>query len=319
MRTQRAEILRAADELRAHNWTIEVVETARGGDAIHLAREAAAQRLDALIAVGGDGTLNEVANGLVDAQTALGTLPSGTANVWAREMGLPIGDAVAAARRLADADICAIDVGEVRALAVPPSFARKIRRRLTKDERAGAPRFAPRVFVLWCGVGFDAAITRQVEPQREIKRRLGALAFILVGLREAWSYRGKRATLVIGNKRLRRRVFLALASNAQLYGGIVRIAPNATVDDGLLDFVVFKGTGIWTTVWHLAKVFFGRHLGDPQVEAFALPSVQVIAKGLPVHVDAEPIGTSPVEIRVRPRALRVLVPKTANRNLFTHA
>ncbi|HEX7592906.1 MAG TPA: diacylglycerol kinase family protein [Anaerolineae bacterium] len=290
---ERADIQRAIAVLVAHGWSIDLVETARVGDATRWARRAAEEKLDALIAVGGDGTVNEVANGLVDSATALGVLPSGTANVWAKEMGLPLGDWVTAAQRLAEADVRAIDVGEVR-----------------------GPTIEPRVFVLWCGVGLDAAITREVEPQRDMKRRFGTLTFWLVGIRTAWNYRGKRATLVLGETRLRRRVMLALAANAQLYGGIVRIAPNARVDDGQLDFVIFRGTGFWLTAWHLLGVFVGAHVRDPLVEIFRVPTIGVDGRNLPVHVDGEPIGNTPIEIRVRPRALRVLVPKTANQNLF---
>ena len=293
MRGAHAEIQRALVVLRERGWSIDVVKTTRAGDATRLARAAAEEKLDAVIAVGGDGTVNEAANGLVDTTTALGVLPSGTANVWAKEMGLPLGDVVTAARRLADADVRAIDVGEV-----------------------SGPTIAPRVFVLWSGVGLDALITSDIEPQREMKRRLGALMFWLVGIRDAWSYRGKRATLIAGDQRLSRRVILALAANAQLYGGIVRIAPDARIDDGLLDFVVFKGTGFWATAWHLMRVFFGAHVRDPQVEIYRVPFVSVSGKNLRVHVDAEPLGLAPVEIRVRPRALRVLVPKTANTSLF---
>lgn len=293
MRTAREQIHLAMDELRGRGWSLDLIETTQSGDAERLAREAAAEEIDALIAVGGDGAVNEVANGLVGSATALGVLPLGTANVWAKEMGLPLGDLATAAQRLAEADIRKVDVGEVR-----------------------GPRIAPRVFVLWCGVGLDAAITQDVEPQREMKRRLGALLFWLVGIRDAWSYRGKRATLHLAEKRVRKRVILALAANAQLYGGIVRIAPNAYVDDGLLNLVVFKGTGFGMTALHLVRVFLGLHLRDPQVETYALPWVRVEGKNLPVHVDGEPIGFAPVEIRVRPLALRVLVPETANQNLF---
>jgi YegS/Rv2252/BmrU family lipid kinase len=293
MRDESAQVHRAVEVLRQRRWSVEIVQTTRAGDAMRFARDAAAEKLDVLIAVGGDGTVNEVANGLVDSAAALGVLPSGTANVWAKEMGLPLGDLETAARRLADAEIRSIDVGEVR-----------------------GPTIEPRVFVLWSGVGLDALITSDIEPQREMKRRLGALMFWLVGIRDAWSYRGKRATLIAGDKRMRRRIILALAANAQLYGGIVRIAPNARVDDGKLDFIVLKGTGFWATTWHLIRVFFGAHLRDPQVEIYSVPSITVEGKNLRVHVDAEPIGFAPVEIRVRPRALRVLVPRTANQSLF---
>ncbi len=293
MRTAREQTARAANELEQHGWVVEMAETTQTGHGIRLAREAVARGFQAVIAVGGDGTVNEVANGVVDSPVALGALPLGTANVWAKEMGLPLGDIVSAARLLADSDVRLIDVGQVR-----------------------GPTIAPRIFVLWSGVGLDALITQDIEPQREMKRRFGALYFWLVGIRDACTFRGKRAVLQIGNRRMRKRIILALAANAQLYGGVVRIAPGARLDDGSLDLVVFKGTGFWATALHLVRVFLGMHLRDPRVEDFRFNCMNIDGKNLAVHVDGEPIGYAPVEIRVRPAALHVLVPKTANPSLF---
>lgn len=292
-KTVREDLNRAAAVLMARGWSVEILETARTGDATRLARAAATEKFNAVIAVGGDGTVNEVANGLVDSETALGVLPLGTANVWAKEMGLPLGDLRTAARRLADADIRLIDVGQVR-----------------------NENIAPRVFVLWSGIGLDALVTRDVEPQRAMKRRFGAFFFGWVGVRDAWSYRGKHATMLFDGKRTRKRVIMALACNAQLYAGIARIAPDAKIDDGLLDVVVLKGTGVWATAWHLVRVIFGAHVRDPQTEIHRVAAFTITGRNLPLHVDAEPIGYAPIEICVRPRALRVLVPKTANQNLF---
>jgi diacylglycerol kinase (ATP) len=296
MRNTRDEIYRAIDELRAHGWSVDVAETTQVGDGMRIAQASAQEKFDALIAVGGDGTVNEVANGLVDTDTALGVLPSGTANMWAREMGLPLNDLVGAAKRLADAEIRTIDVGEVRGETI-----------------------APRIFVLWCGVGFDAAVTRGVEEQREMKRHLGSLAFIVAGVREAINFRGARTTLWAGDKRIRKRVILALACNIQMYSAFIRIAPNAKVDDGRFDLIVLKGTGVFATAWHIVKIVFGWHLRDPQTDTFRAPTIRIAANGMPVHVDAEPIGYSPIEIRMRAKALKVLVPKTANQDLFVRS
>ncbi len=149
MRSELGEIQRAMHVLHQCGWHTEIAETVRQGDATRLAYHAAQQNYDAVLAVGGDGTVNEIANGLVDSNTALGVLPLGTVNVWAREMGLPLGDLAGAAQGLADATVCAIDVGEVRMQQGPP-----------------------RIFILYAGIGLDAAITQIVEPQREMKRRL---------------------------------------------------------------------------------------------------------------------------------------------------
>lgn len=293
MRAAREPLDRAIDSLRKQGWSVELLETSRVGQARALARQAVEQHLNAVIAVGGDGTMNEVANGVVDSETAMGVLPLGTANVWAKEMGLPLGDLQVAARLLARGELRAIDVGMVR-----------------------GPSLDPRIFVLWCGVGLDAAITRDIEPQRELKRRWGAIMFWVVGTRDAWSYRGKRATIKLDERRLRKRIILALVSNAQLYGGIVRIDPSARLDDGLLNMTLFKGTGFGATALHLVRVILGLHLRDPQVEIYPTACVSIEGKNLPVQVDGEPIGFAPVEIRVVRRALKVLVPETANPSLF---
>jgi diacylglycerol kinase (ATP) len=144
----------AVDVLRAEGWGVEGKETIAGGDATKFARQAAEAAYHSVFAVGGDGTVNEVVNGILGSTTSLGVLPYGTANVWAKEMGLPLNDMAAAARLQANAPAVFIDAGQVQG-----------------DD------FGPRAFLLWCGVGFDASITAEIEPQRALKRRFGALMF----------------------------------------------------------------------------------------------------------------------------------------------
>jgi diacylglycerol kinase family enzyme len=133
------------------------------------------------------------------------------------------------------------------------------------------------------------------------------------------NYRGKRALVEVDGVPLPRQIILALASNVQLYGGVVRIATEARLDDGVLDLVLLKGAGWWQTAWHLIKVFFGWHRRDPEAEIYRAQTIVIRAARVPVHVDGELIGVTPVEICLLPRALRVLVPPTANRNLFGRA
>lgn len=279
---------------REEGWSVEALQTAKTGDAIRLARAAATGGAEAVFAAGGDGTVNEVANGLFGTETALGVLPVGMANVWAREMGLPLGSLAQAARDQATASARWIDVGEV-----------------------SGPEIVPRIFLLWSGIGFDAHITAEVERQPQQKRRLGPLWFGAVGLRAAFGFRGRPVVLRIDGKPVRGRFILLLASNAQLYGGVVRIAPAAALDDGQLDLMGFRGTGTLRTAWHVLRVLFGRHLNAPDVAYWQAQEIEIHAKRMPVHVDAEPVGRAPVRIRVCPRSLRVLVPANANPRLFT--
>lgn len=294
-RSDLAAVEAALGALKACGWQAEAQQTEGVGDGTRIARQAAQASYDAVVALGGDGTVNEVLNGILDSNTSLGVLPFGTGNVWAKELGLPLNDIAAAARLQAGAPTTLVDVGQVR-----------------------GTNFGPRAFLLWCGVGFDAHITAEIEPQRALKRRLGPLMFMLVGARAAFTFRGQRARVEIDGRMRRTRVLLALVSNAQLYGGLVRISPGAKIDDGLLDLALFRGTGTWRTAWHLVRVFLGWHLHAVDVEHYRTHEIVIRAAKLPVHVDAEPIGVTPVQITLRERAVRILVPATANRSLFSN-
>lgn len=287
----------ALNELRARDWDIVERETRAGGDATRFARAAAEEHFDAAFAVGGDGTVNEVLNGLLDSRTALGVLPLGTANVWALEMGLPLNDMARAAALQANAPTRAIDVGIARG---------------GKNDDA----FSPRAFLLFCGAGFDASVIREVEAQRAVKRKWGKLFFILVGLRQAIQYRGRRISVTVDGKTIKRRVLLALTSNAQLYGALVRMPPDARIDDGLLDVTLLHGENALHTAWHFVRLGMGFYKQQPDIEHVRGREIEIRGATLPVHVDAEPVGATPLHIHIQARAVRVLVPETANRKLF---
>ncbi|TAH52320.1 MAG: diacylglycerol kinase family lipid kinase [Chloroflexota bacterium] len=296
MTTHRAALDAALNCLRELGWQVNARETEARGDATRLGRQAAEQGYDAAFAMGGDGTLNEVLNGVLNSETAVGVLPLGTANVWALEMGLPLDNLARAAQLQAEATPRAIDVG------------------IAKGEG-----FGPRAFLLSCGAGLDAAVISQVENDRDKKRRFGKLFFLALGAREALQYRGRRVRVKVDGITYYRRVLLALTSNTQLYGAMVRLPPAARVDDGLLDVTLLHGDNALHAAWHFARLGAGFFEQQPDIEHYRGRAIEIRGDKLPVHVDAEPVGTTPVQIRVKPRALRVLVPETANRNLFDSA
>lgn len=294
MTSHRAALDGAMRTFGALGWEVNALETQTGGDATRLAREAAKQGCHAAFAMGGDGTLNEVLNGVLHTGTAVGVLPLGTANVWALEMGLPLDNLPRAAELQATAQPRTIDVGI-----------------------AQGSGFGPRAFILSCGVGLDAAVIGAVEKDRENKRRFGKLFFLAIGLREALQYRGRRVHVRVDGVSYRRRVLLALTSNTQLYGAMVRLPPDARIDDGLLDVTLLHGDNVMHTLWHFFRLGAGFFEREPDIEHHRGRAVEIRGDNLPVHVDAEPVGTTPVKIRIKPRALRVLVPSTARRELFT--
>lgn len=268
----------AAAVWREAGWQVRMEPTRAAGDGRRLGRLAAEQGYGLVVAAGGDGTINEVINGLAGSATALAPLPLGTMNVWARELRLPL-QPRAAAEALLAWRARPIDLG-----------------------RAGE-----RYFLLMAGIGFDAAITAGIRADE--KRRLGALAYVVSGVRQALSVRGARVRLVIDGRAIRRRVLQVVVGNTQLYGGLVKITRHASIDDGLLDVCVIKGDNGLSAVRRVLAIIFGRQSRDPEIEYYRARSVQIAARpGLPVQVDGDPIGRTPMTFEVAPGALRALLP-----------
>ena len=276
-------------------WRLQRLVTEYPGQATELARQAAKDQWDVVLVAGGDGTCCEAVNGLVGSRTALGVLPTGTGNVWAKQLGLPAftlthpNRLLEAAHLLCEARTRAIDVG----------------------------RANDRYFLLFAGLGLDAQVAHDMEPRVRTTKRLGVLPYLVASLFVTFQFYGVRTTVVVDGKVIRGRSLFILISNAQLYGGVIRITPEARLNDGLLDVAIFNGVGPAYTLRHLFRVLGGRHLQDPAVKFLRARRVMVdCVRPWPVHIDGDPIGTTPMTFQVVPRALRVLVPPTAPASLF---
>jgi diacylglycerol kinase (ATP) len=279
---------RVAELWRAGGWRVDIAATTAPGDATRKAERAARDGYHAVIAAGGDGTVNEVMNGLIGTDTALGTLPLGTVNIWAREMGLPM-DMLKAAANLAKSDLTKIDVG-----------------------MAGN-----RYFLLMAGIGFDAAVTATVKSHE--KKRLGAMAYIKQAIQIAWEFRGVRLKLKLDGKRIRGKILMVIIGNSQLYGGVIKFTAHATIDDGLLDVCVIKGQGMLSAPRRLISIFARHYNRDPQVQYYQAKQIEIRAqrgKLLPVQVDGDYLGKTPMNFRSIPDSLWILVPPNADRSLW---
>lgn len=285
--------------LEEAGWQVEPVATQSPDDTERLARTAGAAGFNIVAAVGGDGTVNVVANGLAAADpdqpaAALGILPAGTANVLARDLGLPVplpgvlDTLPEAARWLTRSRPAWVDAGRVVNAA------------------------GQRVFLCWTGVGLDAAITAQVMANPKIKRRLGAFAFVFGALRQVNEIRhSPQYTVQVDQRRFQGRGVLAVASNIQRYAVVFDMAPEAAMNDGLLDVTFFHSVTVFNGLNKLWKLSTAQHIDDPGVDYSTGRLVSIDAETpQPVHVDAEPFGETPVTIEVLPRALRMMVPPT---------
>jgi YegS/Rv2252/BmrU family lipid kinase len=293
----------AAGVLAGSGWTVSVHWTSQPGEAEHVARDAAAAGHDVVVAAGGDGTVNEVANGLVHSRTALAVLPLGTGNVLAAQLGL-VGiptplyrpDVLAAAHALAHGRIATIDTGLARPLRGPA-----------------------RHFVLWAGIGFDAQVAQELEGSgRALKRRFGGFAYGALGLRAALGLRGTPARLRVDQQRVEGRLLMGVVANVSLYAGAVDLLPEAVLDDGQLDVAIFMGERLREAIGHVSAVLRRRAFATPDRVLVSARQVRVVARrNLAVHLDAEPFGSTPIRFSVVPASLRLVVPPSAPARLFS--
>jgi diacylglycerol kinase (ATP) len=282
---------------RAGRLAPQVVERLRG-DGVEVAQHAtrsledarlaacqAAAEVDAVVAVGGDGTVGACAAGLADAgspggsgvRAALGVVPAGGGNDAARSLGLPAGDPLAAAGLLT-----------------------RLRRR-----PADLATVAGRAYLNVAGAGFDSEVNR-VANQR-LRWAKGRPRYVGAVLAELVVGRPAEFRLVLDGRALTVRGWLVAVANGPSYGGGMRVAPAASLDDGLLEVVVIGEIGKLEFLRTFPQVFSGRHVEHPAVAVHRAARVELDAdRTLAVYADGEPAGTLPATFEVRPAAVTVL-------------
>ena len=314
----RHELKNAVAFLGRCGWSVTLRETSKQLEATELARDAVVRGARVVIAAGGDGTVNEVANGLVNTDVALGVLPVGTTNSWALQMGIPalnpILPGTQAAKLLAGLE-------ERIAHPLPANFYRKVlmdaARVLVEGQTVAVDvgELAGRYFLISAGIGLEAAIVESISLRE--KRALGSWAYVLSAIESAYRYAGTDVRLKLDGRVVNISTPLIVVSNIQLYGGMVAIGPKACVNDARLDVCIFKGDGFFTFVQYAMEVLSHRHLQDPKVEYYQCREISVeSARSLPVHVDGEPFTRTPVAIRAVPSSLQVIVPNIIPGGLF---
>jgi diacylglycerol kinase (ATP) len=277
--------------LQRQGVAFEAVLTQAAGHAAEVAARAAREGRAVVVAAGGDGTISEVVNGLLSAQVAarslpaLGVLPLGTAQDFARSLGLPLTPEAAVAS-LVRARPAPIDVGRIRLAD-------------------GAVRY----FVTYAGTGFDALVVARA--QAWAPRWRGAWPYIIGFFHVLRGYANRRFSVWLDGKLLvsRRRINMVIVANGGNYAGLLRIAPSASMRDGWLDVVVVGDVGRLEFLVSLPLALIGRHLAHPKVAAFRAQHVMVAARErLPIQREGEVAGRLPASFDVLPGALPVLLP-----------
>jgi len=315
----RHELNNAVSFLNRYGWSVTLRETSKPQEATELTRHAVNRGAKVVIAAGGDGTVNEVANGLVNTDVALGVLPVGTTNSWALQIGIPALNPVLP--RTQTAKLIA-SLEERIARPLPANYYRKVlldAARVLVEGRTVAVdvgELSGRYFLISAGIGLEAAIVESISLEE--KRALGSWAYVLTAIGSAYRYSGTDVSLNLDGKEVKVSTPLIVVSNIQLYGGMVAIGAKACVNDAKLDVCIFKGDGFFTFVQYAIKVLSHRHLQDPKVEYYQCREIVVESvRSLPVHVDGELFTRTPVAIRIVPSSLKVIVPEIVPGNLFS--
>jgi diacylglycerol kinase (ATP) len=249
------------------------------GDAAAMAAMAVQEGYKTVVAAGGDGTINEVVNGLADSDVTLGLLPLGTMNVYAAELRIP-------SNRLRQCwDI--IRAGHVR--------------------RVDLARANAHCFVQLAGVGFDAQAVAGVDWQA--KKNFGPLSYLISAAKVA-TLKPPRLRIESEDSPAQEGSFV-LVGNGRYYGGRVAVFKQAVIDDGKLDVLVFKNLGYLDIIRYLQGILMGTHLSLPDVEYFQTRRLTVTSasgEDVPFEADGELMGYVPVTFRVARQRLKVLAP-----------
>lgn len=263
-------------------WAAEFTDLRDWREIQPLARAAVKAGAWAVVAVGGDGTLNQVAQALQGAPCRLGLIPAGTGNGYARALGIPLdvrgACAVIALGRVARLDFVAADSG--------------------------------RGYANMLGIGYDAWIADRANQLRWMNRFSGFLRYLAAGVQCLPRLRPQALRLTLDKGLVVEGRFLLVAvANSPQYGFGCTIAPDARMDDGSVDVVCMPPCGPWTFLRNCVRLFTRRALVGAQFHRCKRLRIEALEdRPLAVHMDGEPGGTTPVEVTVKPGALRTLVP-----------
>jgi diacylglycerol kinase (ATP) len=269
-----------------HGWEVEIAPTEAAGHATALAKEAAAAGASVVFACGGDGTINEVINGLVGGPAALALVRGGMGDVFAKEIGVPKGPEKAL-RVLFEGTRRRFDLG------------------LANE----------RYFLCMAGIGFDADVVQAVPDPW--KKRLGSTSYAFWGVREALRHPVQKVEIKLDGAVFETELYWLLVGNTRSYGGIIDITADAKVDDGLLEAYVFEGRGISWLATTAIRLAMRRHDGARGVSFHRVRELEIMTPGLSVQLDGEYAGETPLRFDVEAGAIEVLIPTGRGERLFS--
>ena len=272
-------VRRASDYIRRQGYDVELLFTERAGHGRELARSVLDKKPFRIIAAGGDGTINEVLNGMVCSSVPLAILPLGTTNVLAKELNIPT-DINNAMRTALSGTVRNISLGRIE----------------LPDEPSKHQRF----FCLMAGIGFDAHAVYTVKPG--IKKISGEGAYILSGISNLFRYHPSKLFFTVDGEE--HSGHAAIIGKASRYGGNFKVTPDAVLEDPSLYICIFKGGNRSHVLRYAWGIVRGNHLLYKDVIYAKALHISVLGKAH-IQIDGDYLGTTPADITVEKDALMV--------------
>ena len=307
--TMASKVKPVADFWRARDWRVTLRATEAPGHATELARQAAEAGEELVLAVGGDGTMGQVATGLAGSPTIMAPLPIGTSNALARELKLPRPQLLDAKAPFEASE--ALMAGRVQSID------------LTHVQSHTEAGYA----LLWTGIGADGFLVQQIEPRPDWSKRLGPIGYGIQIFSLLHRLPSMHAVVQVDDQTLEEDLLLILISTARLYaGGLIELSAASRFDDGLFEVWLFRADSIASRlepsraplmIRYLTEVQLKMERQDPGVTTITGKRVVIETQPkMPCQTDGECAGYSPLTCEIRPSALNLLVPPAAPSDLF---
>ncbi len=287
-----ADVEQAARILKDAGIATELAPTTAPGSATNVARKAVEQRRGMVIACGGDGTINEIVNGLAGSDVPMALLPAGTANILAKELGVPWD-----IRRAATL----IPGGTVRRIALGAAFP-------LNGNHSDLLSPKGRFFLSVAGAGPDGAIVNGVHPG--LKRKAGIVAYWFEGFRQLFQYRFPEIRVRSAGQE--RKATIIVVGRTAHYGGPFKITTGASLFEDSFEFVTNSRRNRMGYVACLPALFFGSLRKMDGIEAWKSPEIiceAAASERIYAQVDGEPVGALPLAFRIVPNALSIVTPE----------
>ncbi|RYX80419.1 diacylglycerol kinase family lipid kinase [bacterium] len=308
---RRRQLDKVRDELEKNGFAVHLGFENESKGILERARNAALAETDIIVAAGGDGTVNAVANGMLlatDGQrpvSKLAVLPMGTGNVFALNMNIP-SDIRAASQVIVEGQVRRIDVG----YALPLESTR-LPKTANLPDTHDLP--SPRYFLLMAGVGFDAKVIE--DTSLRLKMMLRDFAYAFRSLQNAVVHQGTEVTLTFDDGSSHsNNSWLLMAGNAASYAWAIKFTEHARLDDGKLDVCVFPFENKLTSVQQVMQLLMGQHIERGSASYYQTTGVRIESTPpVPVQLDGDEWGTTPLELKMIPGSLDVLAPPPTDR------